>query len=152
MTSWLSTSLTTKLLSDNRLVYNCMYIQAGTSRCANTNAHDLSSMCSYDEETHLHDILSCVQWYNQWLFASMWDSAVKTQWCEWWMSPQQSRDSRVCCAALKPKGYKCHFNWLYTREPIYSTYPSLLIEFSSVQFNFGRFPFNIRCSRSHQVL
>lgn len=60
----------TKLLYDNRLVYNCkthklnvqiLYIQAGTHRCANTNPHYLSSMCSYDEETHLHDILSCVQ-------------------------------------------------------------------------------------------
>lgn len=42
------------------------------------------------------------------LFSAL--SLTKTWWHDWWMSPQQSGDNRVCWSALRSKGYKWHFN------------------------------------------
>lgn len=156
----LSMYLTTKLLYDNRLVYNCkthklnvqiLYLRAGTHRYANTNARYLSSMCSYDEETHLHDILSCVQWYKQWLLASMLDSVLwkhgdmsdgcllnRAEIAEFVVLPWSQKVTNVISAD-------------FIQESQYTAL-SPTSWFNSVQFNFAQFPFNIRCSRSHQVL
>lgn len=122
-------------------------------RCLIADAHEFitkkltHTVCS----THMLFVYTCSMFSflrsdSQWSFARVcarvcvcvftYCLLTMPQWHKWWMPPQQGKDNRVCCVALRPKGYKHHLNWLHMGEPIYRTYSFLWIQFSFHQFAF----------------